>query len=150
MCLPAIWPISILAMTLGSVVRAGEEHTFGSALETHLAALRARDFAAFDETLPERGKLTLILPDGKRSESAEEFRSLHREWFQQGGWTMTHEILEKRQTGDLGFALVKADYREAEREGKPYRNQMYINMVFEMQGDKWVLVFDQCTAIQSE
>ena len=129
---------------------AGEAQSFEQTLDKHLKAINAHDYTALAETLPKKGALTLISPEGEISKTAEAFKTMHEGWFKTPGWTMDLEIMEKRQEGNLGFALVLYDYREKERDGKPYRNRLFVSLVFAKQDGQWVLVFDQATAAKKE
>lgn len=119
--------------------------SFAEVLNKHLAAVRQQDFDAFAATLPDSGPFTLILANGSKTDSVDKVKEMHREWFAAGGWTMRHEILTQNAGERFAHALVKADYREADRNGSPYEVQIYVNMVFEKTKKGWVLIHDQCT-----
>ena len=123
---------------------------FSATLSRHLKALRDKDYETFAATLPDAGPFSLVLPDGSRLETAEAFKAMHREWFATPGWTMTHEVLHVHQSGDMAFALVKAVYREAERDGKPYRNTLYVSRVFFREQGRWLMRYDQATSAEKQ
>jgi len=120
---------------------------FEKILHKHLSALRAKDYQKFSETLATH-KLTLVLPNGKMSKTSKEFLDMHREWFKETGWSMSHEIISTSFSGNLGFALTRSEYREKERDGEPYLNVMYVSRVFEKIDGKWLMVYDQATSIK--
>lgn len=139
-------PLLLGAALLCPVLYAAEPTaSFTQVLNQHLTAVRRQDFKAFAATLPDSGPFTLILANGSKTDSVEKVKEMHREWFATPGWTMAHEILSQNAGERFAHALVKADYREADRNGSPYHVQIYVNMVFEKTKKGWVLIHDQCT-----
>lgn len=137
----------VLSCAVGLIAGDTVDPSLKMALEKHLSALRSKDLKSFSETLSP-DKLTLVLPNGKLIKTPREFVEMHREWFGEAGWSMTHKVHSISQNGNMGFALVKSEYREEERDGKPYLNTMYVSRIFEKVNGKWLLVYDQATAIK--
>ncbi|CAM2064923.1 Nuclear transport factor 2 family protein [Sulfidibacter corallicola] len=144
--------ICFLTLALAAQLHAADadDSSFDKALEKHLAAVRDKNFDNLVATLPDKGELILILPSGQKSDTAEAYKTMHKSWFAQSGWTMKHEVLKKHRSQGMGYALVKSDYHEADRGGKPYHNQLFVSLIFRRTEKGWVLVFDQCTKIPAE
>jgi ketosteroid isomerase-like protein len=123
--------------------------TFRETLDEHLAAIRARDLGRLARTLPARGPIVLITADGRLVRSADEFLSLHRDWFAGTTWRLDSEPVEVFDAADLGVAVLKLDYRDVKPSGEPLREQSYLTLVFRREGDGWVMVQDQNTPIQA-
>ena len=64
--------------------------------------------------------LILIMADGKLKRTKGDFMEAHRAWFAMPGWTLTAKPVES-----------------------------YLTLVFERQGDAWLMVQDQNTPIKS-
>lgn len=123
---------------------------FDCTVEKHLDAIQAQDFDSFAETMPEEGPVSLILPDGRYFDDTQVFLNLMRGWFDQGGWTFNYEVIRKVVGSDLGLVLLLVSYDEADRDGKPYHIDHYLNLVFRKEGDRWLLAHDQNTGITSK
>ena len=121
--------------------------TFRETLEKHLAAIRNRDLAALAETLPQ-DELVLIMADGRLVRSVSEFLELHRGWFDMKTWTLTATPVSVLQSADLGVAVLHLDYRDDPPGGKPVRETSYLTLVFQRQGERWLMVQDQNTPVR--
>ncbi|GJM08164.1 MAG: hypothetical protein DHS20C11_04400 [Lysobacteraceae bacterium] len=121
---------------------------FDCTLKRHLDAIQSRDFAAFESTLTKSPRLTFILPDGRYWEDSAEYRQVLQGWFESEGWTLDYEILAIEKTEEMGHALLKVAYDEADRNGQPYHIDHYLALLFKKEGDGWYLVHDQNTLIQ--
>lgn len=120
-------------------------------LDAHLAAIDARDLDALLRTVTAGPQLTLILPDGRRLTTREEYRRLHVDWFKETDWRMQFEVVQTQVHGDAGVALVK--YRSQTRQpdgGYATRREAWLSLVFAKQAGEWRLVFDQNTVIPTQ
>ncbi len=124
------------------------EHSFLPLLEFHLGAVMAKDSLALKSTLNMDGAYHLILPDGSQMHTARDFYKMHVEWFKDEQWTMEMKVLESSVHADVGTAFVQADYREPDRDGKPYHHKMWITYFCEKIGDIWKVVHDHCTTAE--
>lgn len=120
---------------------------FDCSLNKHLQAIADKDWSAFEQTLS-RETLPFILPNGKRSMSAERYRETLEPWFADKSWRFQAKELYRNVGADLGMVLLDVDYDEPERDGKPYHLDHYLTLVFAKEGQQWKLVFDQNTAYQ--
>ena len=121
---------------------------FRQVLEQHLAAVANKDFAQLQATVPATGELVWVLPTGGSFMKAEEFLENHEAWFQDTSWTMTTRIVQADWGRDYGTALVEADLREPERNGKPYFHRMYISYGLKKTGGDWKVVMDHASTIE--
>ncbi len=117
-------------------------------LDAHLAAINARDLDALLRTVTAGPRLTLILPDGRRLTTREEYRQLHVDWFQETDWRMRFEVVETRAFADAGVALVKYRSQTRQPDGAyATRREAWLSLVFAKEAGEWRLVFDQNTVI---
>lgn len=116
---------------------------FTAALDRHLAAIGARDLDAYMDTVHDEA--TYILPNGKTVTGAEDVRAFHEGWFQDPDWTMETEITSTRVHQDTAVAVLRVDYRDLDPEGKPYRLNYLLSLVFARAEGRWLLVHDQNT-----
>ena len=121
--------------------------TFRETLEKHLSAIRNRDLLALAETLPEE-ELVLIMADGRLVRGVREFLELHRGWFDMKTWSLTPTPVSVRESADLGVAVLHLDYRDDPPGGPPIHETSYLTLIFQRQGDRWVMVQDQNTPIK--
>lgn len=121
---------------------------FDCTLKRHLDAIQARDFATFESTLTTSPRLTFILPDGRYWDDSTDYRQVLQGWFESDGWTLDYEILAIEKTDEMGHALLKVAYDEADRNGQPYHIDHFLALLFKKEGDGWYLVHDQNTLIQ--
>lgn len=122
--------------------------TFDETLEQHLNAIRTKDFAAFAETVPQQGELSLILLNGKLLDNAEDFIELNRDWFTDPDWSAQIKLVRKVAGEDLGFALVEVDYHDVDRQGQPVHHTYFLSLIFRRHEDgRWLLTHDQNTGI---
>lgn len=126
----------------------GKDENFTKVLEQHLAAVGSKDFDQLKLTVPQTGELVWILPNGASFMKAEEFLQNHEEWFQDTSWTMTTRIVQSDWGTDHGTAIVEADLREPERNGKPYFHRMYISYGLKKMNDGWKVVLDHASTIE--
>ena len=126
------------------------EQRFKTTLETHLKALEGKNLAALKPTLPKVGDIHLTLPDGVIINTTLGFIEMHEKWFSEPGWTIEHEIIKSENSNDYGYALVKAVYREQERNGKPYMHEMFVSYDLKNENGNWVVVKDHASTIKKE
>lgn len=115
---------------------------FRETLGRHLLAIETRDVDTLGETIADN--LILIMADGKLKRTKGDFMEAHRAWFATQGWTLTAKPVEIYEGGSLGVAVLHLDYRE----GGGGQVESYLTLVFERQGDAWLMVQDQNTPIK--
>jgi ketosteroid isomerase-like protein len=115
---------------------------FRETLGRHLLAIETRDLDTLAATLAD--SLILIMADGKLKRTKGDFMEAHRAWFAMKNWTLTAKPVEIYEGGGLGVAVLHLDYRED--GGRPVES--YLTLVFERQGDAWLMVQDQNTPIK--
>ena len=117
-------------------------------VDAHLAAIQARDLDGLLATVTSGPQLTLILPNGNVLRTREEYRQLHVEWFAEKDWKMVFEVLEVRELGDAGVALVKYQAQALQADGTyQTRREALLSLLFAREAGSWRLVFDQNTVI---
>jgi ketosteroid isomerase-like protein len=121
--------------------------TFRETLERHLRAIQTRDLEALADTLP-ADRLTLVMSDGRLVQKPSEFLDLHRDWFQSKTWSLGVEQVAATEDADLGCAVLRLDYRDESPSAEPVHETSYLTLVFQRQGDRWVMVHDQNTPIK--
>ena len=115
--------------------------SFRETLGRHLLAIETRDLDTLGDTIADN--LILIMADGKLKRTKGDFMEAHRAWFAKQNWKLTAKPVEIYEGGSLGVAVLHLDYREDDQ-----RSESYLTLVFERQGDAWVMVQDQNTPIR--
>ncbi|WP_432147998.1 YybH family protein [Streptomyces sp. bgisy029] len=116
---------------------------FTTALDRHLAAVRARDLAAYMATVHDEA--TVILPNGRTVTGAEAVRAFHQSWFADPDWTMETETVRTVVHQDTAVAVLDVHYRDLDEDGKPYALRYLLSLVFARADGNWLLVHDQNT-----
>lgn len=119
-----------------------------TALQKHLDAISARDLRSLKATLAPNDSIELILPGSPITYLSKDFIEMHEGWFAESNWTFTPEIISIKQIGALAFATVLVDYREDERNGKPYYNRMHVSYVLENIEDQWYVIKDHACSFE--
>ena len=117
--------------------------TFRETLRRHLQAIRQRDLDALADTVAAE-RLVLIMADGKLARSSAEFLEAHRGWFATKEWTLDCREVQALEGADLAVAVLELDYREPPAT----RSRSYLTLVFQKQGERWLMVLDQNTPIK--
>lgn len=120
---------------------------FTETLNKHIRAIQTRDLPALIETLPAE-QLTLVMSDGRLVRSVREFLAAHQDWFQSSTWSIRTEVVQLVEEGDLGLAVLHLDYRDQPPDGKPVHETSFLTLVFQRQGEHWVMIHDQNTPIR--
>ncbi len=131
----------------GDLLNAGETMTFRETLDKHLRAIQNRDLPSLVETLP-ASELTLVMADGKLVRSVDEFVALHRDWFAGTTWSLGAELVSVVEGVDVGLAVLRLDYRDRPPGREPIQETSMLSLVFQRQGDRWVMVHDQNTPVR--
>ncbi len=115
--------------------------TFHAALRRHLDAIVTRNIEKFAATVTP--DVRLVGTDGSVIEGARGALDAHREWFSDEAWRIAFgEPLVERSRGDIGWALVRADY-----EAGSTAHRFMLFLLFERGDDaQWRLVYDQGTS----
>lgn len=122
-----------------------KDESFVDLLRHHLDAVEQKDSLKLKSTIVMGGAYHLILPDGSQMHTSNQFYNMHVKWFKDTAWTMEMKILSSSLKGDLGTAFVEANYREPERDGKPYHHKMWITYLCEKVDGHWKVVHDHCS-----
>ena len=127
----------------------GDSMTFQQSLQRHLAAIQDRDIDTFLDTIAPDGRLTLIMPNGSLWQSYDDIAELHQDWFSDPDWRMTTELIATHESAEMASALMLVNYADVDEEGEPVEFQYYLNLLFAKQEDKWLVVHDQNTMIDT-
>ncbi len=117
---------------------------FKKQLDKHLNAIVSRDFESFIDTVS-KDNITLIMPNGKLIIKYNDFADLHKEWFSDDDWSMSYEIINTIEKPDICSALLAVDYKDVDEKNEPVGLCYYLNLIFERNGDSWLLIHDQNT-----
>jgi uncharacterized protein (TIGR02246 family) len=148
--------ISLLAVTALAAFAAGAARAqpapaappFRAAVETHLAAIVARDLDALLPTLTRGDALTMIAPNGTSFDTRQQFVDFHRQWFAtDDDGRYDAEIVRVIESPALGHALIKYRYGFTDPRGEPQAIESWLALTFALQDGAWRLVFDQNTAL---
>jgi ketosteroid isomerase-like protein len=114
---------------------------FRETLGRHLLAMETRDLDTLVATVADN--VILITAHGKLKRTKGDFVEAHRAWFAAKNWTLAAKPVEIYEGGSLGVAVLHLDYRESGRS-----RASYLTLVFERQGDEWLMVQNQNPPIE--
>jgi hypothetical protein len=148
--LTRVFAVTVFALTFhhGAVGAAQSAPAFRPALEAHLAAVSSRNLDALLPTLTRGNDLTLLMPDGTKLDTRQQFVDLHREWFaskDEGKWE--GESVRTRESAELAHALVRYRYSSRQPDGRTRVSESWLTLTFALEAGSWRLVFDQNTPI---
>jgi hypothetical protein len=114
--------------------------TFSEALERHLRAIAAHDYAEFEATV--EPEVRLVGTEGNVLEGRAAFDA-HRAWFADSAWQFRSDVIFKEGTADAGWALARVRYEQ----GTTIANFLLF-LLFRRDGaGVWKLAYDQGTPI---
>ena len=88
------------------------------------------------------------MPNGDITTTVKQFVDGQAEWFTTGDWGFESNIIKHDHGKQMGYVLVIADYREPNRDGKPYHHKMFISYDLKKINDKWIIVKDHASTIK--
>jgi ketosteroid isomerase-like protein len=150
--LNAIVTAALVAILLGSCKPENEKSkhnmpTFLDALNEHLNAIQQRNIKALEPTVAEN--VTVIDPNGARSDGKKEFLHFHTNWFAQSNWQRNDTILTTSVSDSIGHTLIQYQYIQNDTAGNiEFQLHAYQILIFKNSDAGWQLIFDQNTAIQ--
>ena len=118
--LKKIFAVTVFALVHYAAVGATQSApAFRPTLEAHLAAISSRNLDALLPTLTRGTDLILLMPDGTKLDTRQQFVDLHREWFaskDEGKWE--GEIVRTRESAELAHALIRYRYSSRQSDGR--------------------------------
>ena len=124
--------------------------SFRTGVETHLAALSARDMDALLPTLTSGNDLTMIAPNGIKFDTRQQFVDFHRQWFAtRDDGRLAFETVRFVESPALGHALIKYHYSSKDGSGTQQVSDSWLALTFALEEGSWRLVFDQNTLISA-
>lgn len=150
----------MLLVTAGSLMSAcaaapqsstSSEPPLRATVESHLAAISARDMDALLPTITAGTDLTMIAPNGFKFDTRQQYVDFHREWFatKDEGKLVT-EIVRVIESPALGHALIKYRYSSKNQAGEPQAIDSWLTLTFALESGSWRLVFDQNTLLDPQ
>lgn len=119
-------------------------------VETHLAAIAARDMDAMLPTLTRGPDLTMIAPNGFKIDTRQHFVDFHRQWFAaKDGGQLESEIVRLIESPSLGHALIRSRYTSRDQDGRTQTSITWLALTFALEAGSWRLVFDQNTRVEA-
>jgi ketosteroid isomerase-like protein len=115
----------------------------------HADAVARRDLAALERTLTATPDLTLIFPNGRRTDTRAAFIDFHRQWFADAGWTMRFDPVSVRETADTAIILVRTHFETTAEDGKVSWSESWLTLTFVREPQGWALAHDQNTRIRT-
>lgn len=128
--------------------KASQSLSFIDTMEIHLSSIVKKDIELMKKTIPLEGDLYLTLPDGSMTSTVKEFVDGQGSWFKSEGWSFANKIIKHEHGKQFGYVLVIADYKEADRKGKPYHHQMFVSYDLKKVKGKWFVVKDHASTIK--
>jgi ketosteroid isomerase-like protein len=148
----AVVTAALVAILFGSCKLENEKSkpnmpTFLDALNEHLKAIKQRNIKALEPTVAEN--VTVIDPNGIKSDGKKEFLHFHANWFAQSNWERNDTILTTSVSDSIGYTLIQYQYIQNDTLGNiEIELHAYQILIFENSYAGWQLIFDQNTAIQ--
>ena len=124
------------------------DNAFTEVLTKHLDAVSNRDLPTLKSTMSPDGLMILILPQSEMLHTTDAFIEYHRNWFESTSWSLESEIAMTEIGEDMGMAIVNSTYREPERDGKPYYNEMIISYTLKLVDNQWYVIKDHMCSIK--
>ncbi|MFC7277853.1 YybH family protein [Paractinoplanes rhizophilus] len=118
---------------------------FTEALAGHLAAIEARDLAAYLDTV--RDGAALIMPNGRLLQGRAAIADFHREWFGDPDWSWRLAPAHTAIAGDTAVAVFTVDYADRDQRGEPYTTRYLLSLTFARDAGGWLLLHDQNTPL---
>lgn len=133
-------PVALLCAEACAAERAAVEDVFAS----HVVAIQSRDLVRLETTITRTDNLVLILPDGRMTQTREEYLAFHRSFFASLSWSI--EFARQSTIVAAGAAVITtlSDYRDVE-QGAPVRGRSWLTFMFVLEEGVWRLVHDQNT-----
>jgi ketosteroid isomerase-like protein len=121
---------------------------FRAAVETHLAAISARNLDALVPTLTDGKELPMIAPNGYKFDTRQQYIDFHKQWFAApDDGKLEVQIVSVIESPTLSHALIKSRYTSKDAAGKQQSGVTWLALTFALEKGTWRLVFDQNTLI---
>lgn len=120
-----------------------------TAFATHVAAVQARDMPALERTITSGDALTLILPNGTRTDTRAAYLDFHRDFFASPTWSIRFEILSEIAGPDFAVLTTRSFYSDTDN-GQPVRTSSWVTFTFRREQGEWRLIHDQNTRVPAD
>jgi uncharacterized protein (TIGR02246 family) len=120
-----------------------------AAFAAHVAAVQARDMPALERTITSGDALTLILPNGTRTDTRAAYLAFHREFFASPTWSIRFEILSEISGPDFAVLTTRSFYSDTDN-GQPVRTSSWVTFTFRRESGEWRLIHDQNTRVPAD
>lgn len=136
---------AVLTCTAPAVAQSSLDETFA----VHVAAVQARDMAGLERTITGGEALTLILPNGTRTDTRAAFLAFHREFFASPTWSIRFQVLSKVEGPDYGVITTRSFYSDTDN-GQPVNTSSWVTFTFRRENGEWRLIHDQNTRVPAD
>lgn len=136
---------AVLTCTAPAVAQSSLDETFA----VHVAAVQARDMARLERTITGGEALTLILPNGTRTDTRAAFLAFHREFFASPTWSIRFQVLSKVEGPDYGVITTRSFYSDTDN-GQPVNTSSWVTFTFRRENGEWRLIHDQNTRVPAD
>ena len=137
------------ALVLMATAPASAQSDLHATFAAHAAAVQARDMPALERTLTTGEKLTLILPNGTRTETRKEYLDFHREFFGSPTWSIRFDIMSEMTGPDFAVITTRSFYSDTDN-GQPVRTSSWVTFTFRRENGEWRLIHDQNTRVPAD
>ncbi|NRA66936.1 MAG: nuclear transport factor 2 family protein [Pseudobacteriovorax sp.] len=118
--------------------------SFQEVLNQLLKAIEKKNFKQLEACLPPEGPIAAIMCDGTVLEDVEDYLEFHKEWFEDGEWSITHDIVFTEETTEMSYAVVENEYFDKDDDGS-YSMTLLTTCVMRHVEGRWVLTLFQQT-----
>lgn len=144
-------PFSVLvpAALCVAAAPAAAQSSLDETFAVHVAAVQARDMAGLERTITSGEALTLILPNGTRTDTREAYLAFHREFFTSSTWSIRFQVLSKVEGPDYGVITTRSFYSDTDN-GQPINTSSWVTFTFRRENGEWRLIHDQNTRVPAD
>lgn len=122
---------------------------FQQSIERLLKSLEDKDFKTLKSFIPEEASIAAIMVDGTVLEDSDEYLEFHKEWFEDGEWRLTHDIVFMEETSELSYVVAESEYFDNDEDGS-YSLVLLTTCVMRKVEGRWLLTLFQQTEASSD
>ena len=122
---------------------------FTDSIDAFLKALEAKDLKKLTSHLPADGPIAAIMVDGTVLEDVAEYTEFHKEWFEDGEWRLTHDIVFTEETSELSYVVTESEYFDKDDDGS-YSLVLLTTAIMRKVENRWLLTHFQQTEAASD
>ena len=124
-----------------------DSKTYRSLVEKHLDAIDQKNLDYYLSTISP--DIIMITPNGTYLDSYEEVKAFHEKLFE-NKYKFNYKLIRENVKPSLAYSVYDIDLEYPDEHGHIIHQLFHLNLTFEKQNEKWMLVHDQCTNVFKE